>query len=40
MVRRHAHLPPNHLTEHARKIDEVMGGNVTNLALLRKVADN
>lgn len=40
MVRRHAHLPPNHLTEHARKIDEVMGGNVTNLALLKKVADN
>ncbi|EKN6334768.1 hypothetical protein DVP95_18560 [Yersinia enterocolitica] len=40
MVRRYAHLSPNHLTEHARKIDEVMGGNVTNLALLKKVADN
>ncbi len=40
MVRRYAHLSPNHLTEHARKIDEVMGFNVTNLALLKKVADN
>ncbi|CAM4208407.1 Integrase family protein [Yersinia intermedia] len=40
MVRRYAHLSPNHLTEHARKIDEVMGINVTNLALLKKVADN
>ncbi|ARB86031.1 MULTISPECIES: tyrosine-type recombinase/integrase [Yersinia] len=40
MVRRYAHLSPNHLTEHARKIDEVMGINVTNLALLKKVVDN
>ncbi|EKN6318344.1 hypothetical protein DVP60_19135 [Yersinia enterocolitica] len=40
MVRRHAHLPPNHLTEHARKIDEVMGGNVTNLALLKALQDS
>ncbi|OWF92470.1 integrase [Yersinia intermedia] len=40
MVRRYAHLSPNHLTEYARKIDEVMGINVTNLALLKKVADN
>ncbi|CNI14113.1 phage integrase [Yersinia enterocolitica] len=40
MVRRYAHLSPNNLTEHARKIDDVMGINVTNLAFLKKVADN
>ncbi|AJJ11087.1 phage integrase family protein [Yersinia rohdei] len=40
MVRRYAHLSPNHLTEHARKIDEVMGINVTNLTLLKNVAEN
>ncbi|MGC6387754.1 tyrosine-type recombinase/integrase [Ewingella sp. S1.OA.A_B6] len=34
MVRRYAHLSPNHLTEHARKIDDVMATHVTNLALL------
>jgi len=34
MVQRYAHLSPSHLTEHARKIDEVLAGNVTNLALL------
>lgn len=30
MVRRYAHLAPNHLTEHARKIDEIFGVNDTN----------
>lgn len=34
MVRRYAHLSPNHLTEYARKIDDVMTLHVTNLALL------
>lgn len=38
MVQRYAHLSPTHLTEHARKIDEVLEGNVTNLALLENVA--
>ncbi|OWF72877.1 integrase [Yersinia massiliensis] len=40
MVQRYAHLSPNHLTEHARKIDELMSIRVTNLALLKKVVDN
>ena len=30
MVRRYAHLAPNHLTEHARKIDAIFGSNDTN----------
>lgn len=30
MVRRYAHLAPNHLTEHARKIDSLLGGDDTN----------
>lgn len=30
MVRRYAHLSPNHLTEHARKIDSLLGGSDTN----------
>jgi integrase len=30
MVRRYAYLAPNHLTEHARKIDSLMGGGDTN----------
>ncbi|WGM00949.1 site-specific integrase [Arsenophonus nasoniae] len=34
MVRRYAHLSPSHLTEHAKKIDEALGNDVTNLALL------
>ena len=34
MVRRYAHLSPNHLTEHARKIDDIIGTHDTNLALL------
>jgi beta-glucosidase/6-phospho-beta-glucosidase/beta-galactosidase len=38
MVQRYAHLSPTHLTEHARKIDEVLAGNVTNLALLENLS--
>lgn len=38
MVQRYAHLSPVHLTEHARKIDEVLAGDVTNLALLESIA--
>ena len=30
MVRRYAHLAPNHLTEHARKIDSLLGERDTN----------
>lgn len=30
MVRRYAHLAPNHLTEHARKIDAILNENDTN----------
>lgn len=32
MVRRYAHLAPTHLTEHARQIDAILGGNGTNVA--------
>ncbi|WP_144372593.1 tyrosine-type recombinase/integrase [Vogesella urethralis] len=32
MVRRYAHLAPSHLTEHARQIDAILGGNGTNTA--------
>ena len=39
MVRRYAHLAPNHLTEHARQIDAIMGGYGTNTAQsLKKVS--
>lgn len=31
-VRRYAHLAPNHLTEHAMKIDELMSHDDTNMA--------
>ncbi|MFU1082221.1 hypothetical protein ACM2K3_19000, partial [Escherichia coli] len=27
-----AHLAPNHLTEHARKIDDIFGDNVPNMS--------
>ncbi|KYQ94715.1 integrase [Serratia plymuthica] len=37
MVQRYAHLSPSHLTEQVRKIDEILVGNVTNLALLENV---
>lgn len=30
MVRRYAHLAPNHLSEHARKIDAIFGNHDTN----------
>ncbi len=30
MVRHYAHLAPNHLTEHARKIDAIFGASDTN----------
>lgn len=30
MVRRYAHLAPNHLTEHAKKIDAIFGSYDTN----------
>ncbi|EEE1767019.1 site-specific integrase [Salmonella enterica subsp. houtenae serovar 48:z4,z32:-] len=32
MVRRYAHLAPNHLTEHARKIDDIFGDDVPNMS--------
>ncbi|HAF7513405.1 TPA: site-specific integrase [Salmonella enterica subsp. houtenae serovar 21:z4,z23:-] len=32
MVRRYAHLAPNHLTEHARKIDDILGDDVPNMS--------
>ena len=32
MVRKYAHLAPNHLTEHARKIDDIFGDNVPNMS--------
>ncbi len=32
MVRRYAHLAPEHLTEHALKIDELMSHGDTNMA--------
>lgn len=31
-VRRYAHLAPNHLTEHAMKIDELMSHDDTNMS--------
>jgi len=32
MVRRYAHLAPNHLTEHARQIDAIFGDDVPNMS--------
>ncbi|EPY6620815.1 site-specific integrase, partial [Shigella flexneri] len=32
MVRRYAHLAPNHLTEHARQIDLILNPSVPNLS--------
>lgn len=32
MVRRYAHLAPNHLTEHAQQIDVIIGNRVPNLS--------
>ncbi len=34
MVRRYAHLAPNHLTEHAKQIDAIWGDNVPNMSQL------
>ncbi len=32
MVRRYAHLAPNHLTEHARQIDAIFTSDVPNMS--------
>ena len=42
MVRRYAHLAPNHLTEHARQIDAIFEGNVppTSQPLVRLATNN
>lgn len=32
MVRRYAHLAPNHLTEHAKQIDSIFGVDVPNVS--------
>jgi len=32
MVRRYAHLSPNHLTEHAKQIDSIFGVSVPKLS--------
>ncbi|EGC1091114.1 integrase, partial [Salmonella enterica subsp. enterica serovar Schwarzengrund] len=32
MVRRYAHLAPNHLTEHARQIDSIFSDDVPNMS--------
>ncbi|WP_068446084.1 tyrosine-type recombinase/integrase [Providencia heimbachae] len=37
MVRRYAHLAPNHLTEHAKQIDTIFGTCVPNTSQLAKV---
>lgn len=39
MVQRYAHLAPNHLVEHARRIDEAMGinGAILSRALIKAV---
>lgn len=37
MVRRYAHLAPNHLSEHAKQIDTIFGTCVQNTSQLAKV---
>lgn len=32
MVLRYAHLAPNHLTEHAKQIDSIFGGDIPNMS--------
>src|SRR5471030_3529202 len=32
MVRRYAHLAPNHLTEHAKQIDSIFNEHVSNMS--------
>jgi hypothetical protein len=39
MVRRYAHLAPNHLTEHARKIDAIFGNHDTDMTQGENQAD-
>lgn len=38
MVQRYAHLAPNHLTEHARQIDAILGCRVPNLSHVENLA--
>lgn len=38
MVRRYAHLAPNHLTEHARQIDSIFAEGVPNMSHKEKSA--
>ncbi|MCP5815852.1 hypothetical protein NL365_28115, partial [Klebsiella pneumoniae] len=38
MVRRYAHLAPNHLTEHARQIDSIFAEDVPNMSHKEKSA--
>lgn len=38
MVRRYAHLAPNHLTEHARQIDSIFEEDVPNMSHTEKSA--
>ena len=38
MVRRYAHLAPNHLTEHARQIDSIFEEDVPNMSHKEKSA--
>ena len=37
MVRRYAHLAPNHLTEHARQIDAIFNDDVPNVSHSEKM---
>lgn len=37
MVRRYAHLAPNHLTEHAQQIDVIFNDDVPNMSQLEKL---
>lgn len=39
MVRRYAHLAHNHLTEHARQIDSILGGCVPNMSHMEKIKE-
>ncbi len=42
MVRRYAHLAPNHLTEHAKQIDSIFSDDVPNMSHLenKELAEN
>ena len=39
MARRYAHLAPNHLSEHAKKIDAILGEDVPNLSHSEKMTE-